>query len=647
VPDADGPPVAARQDLALRAVDVRAAPRVVASVSDAERSLLRRAATAQGFEVESVLPGDLAGRLARGQRGFEVLALDARAAVGLAPEAAVAVAKAVESGVGLYVEAGDDAQAWADLARSPLGALLPLEPLPEPPAPPPPPPPAPPKPPDPPEPPRTPPPPAPGPGLKAERQPEEALPISLLIVLDRSASMHGMRWAMAAEAAVRAAAVLSPWDRVGVVTFAESARIDLAMGAATTQAQVAMNLPAQADGTGTNIVAALKKAAEVMRGETNPIRHVLLLTDGYHNPSGRRNESAIWADLVRPLGQRGVTLTAVGVSYEHDERTLKEIVQWARRGLYIPAYEPAQVPTVFTVDARRVAEARSKEARARLPDPEAPPAKPEPRPPDPVTPPPAPETPREASKEPPPTPKVDLVRLALAQPHAATRGFADTDLPTVGATRRTGPRLAAAVLLTREQAPALAARRQGLGRVLAFAVPPADPGLVAWPALGRFYGQALRSLVAPLSTFEGGPRPYVVAGPRGDALAFATGDGARLGPWRARWSAGGVERDLGAVDPGDPDPLDLPAAPRGEVAHVALEDGEGRSVGALTYVAGIATDAPSPDRTAARLTEMLAGVTAVAADAPERPRRPLAPWLVAFALFLLPFDTRLHRRRDS
>lgn len=650
VPSADAP-ATEPPELALAEVQVEERPRVVMLLADPERDPLRRAASAQGFDVEALAPSDLGARLAGGAAGFHVLALDAPSALRLDTEVQRRVALLVENGLGLFLAAGEDPQAWAALAGTPLGTLLPLEPLaplpPPPPTPRPPPPTAPP-PPDEPE-------PAPGPGLKAERQPEEALPISLLLVLDRSASMQGMAWAMAVEAAARAAQVLSPFDRVGVVTFAEEARIELAMGPVLTAGSVALHLPAEAQGRGTNLVAALRKAAEVMQREHAPIRHVLLLTDGFHNPTGTHAEQALWSEVVKPLARLGVTLTVVGLGEGHDATTLKQIRQWVPSSHYRAANRPSEVPTIFIVDTQGLSVARSKEARARLPDPDARPIPPVPTPkapvPEPAAPPPPapspePATPAPPAPGPPPEPpEARLLALRLGTPHPALKGFLAADLPKVEAPLRAGPRLAGVVVLERGPLePVLGARRFGLGRVLAWLGRPRDPWLATWPELARLYGQSLRSLLPPEGTFEQQLRPRVLATPRGDRLELAGLLPPAAGPLTVAWRSEALVQDLGRIDPTQPgEGIELPSAPRGSVAHVTLTDAQGRLAGALTYVAGTAQGPPDAEAARAELARRLAGRVPSAAALVER-QVALARWLLLLALLLLPLDAWLHRR---
>ena len=157
----------------------------------------------------------------------------------------------------------------------------------------------------------------------AERRPEDALPITLLLVIDRSGSMAAERkLTLAIAAAEEAAAQLAPTDRVGVVTFADDATVDLPPRPASQVAVRSLAVGLVADGN-TDIYRALKAAQAVMRAERNPIRHVILLTDG------RDTKSDVYGTLPGELLAEKITLTTVGLGYSIDERSLKELARLA------------------------------------------------------------------------------------------------------------------------------------------------------------------------------------------------------------------------------------------------------------------------------------------------------------------------------
>jgi hypothetical protein len=634
------------QEATRRLVEVGAPPRALAVLADPLASPVRRALSAQGFQVTVAPPEALAEALSANGPRPDAVVLDADSAVLLPPDVATALVLAVEEGLGLYVVAGG-AEAWTALATSPLGAVLPLEPLPPPP--PPPPAPAPSPPPAAPRPSPEPPKPDGGPGLRAERRPEEALPISLLLIVDRSGSMEGLKLAMAVEGGRRAAAALAPSDRVAVITFADDATLDVPPMAAGALGNLAWRLAFLEAGGNTDIYGALRRGAEVLEAERAPIRHLVLLTDGRQTTT-----EALFGPLMRRLSAAGITTTAVGLGPTHDEVLLKTIVQYGPGGRYVPVDSPGEIPTILTRDTQRVHEARRAEAVARglVQDPRREPLPPPEEPEEPAPPPP-PEAPPPAPAE-----EGDLARpLVLLRPHEATRGLAPDEMPAVGAPLRSRVAGPAALLIAREgrstagAEPVLAARRVGLGRVLAFALPPDAVGLEAWAGQERVHVQGVRAVMAPEGAFAGTPELRLSRTPEGERLRVEVDPGAGSRTLALTWHGPDGPVALGPLEVPTPEDHALPAAPAGTVAGVTLEDDEGRLVAPpLTYlVAEPADEGPraGDPYALARLLGRSGPDEAPAAASPVGAtpvRTAWWPWWLAAALLLLPFDVALHRR---
>lgn len=637
VEGADGTSVVRRSP-----VVVRAPPRALVVAPDGDGGVLRRALAAQDVATATVTPDALRGAL---DASVDLVALDADVAGSLAPATAEALAARVRAGTGLLVWAGRDAGAWTTLGAGPLGPWLPLHPE-APPTPPPPPAPLPEEPDPAPEPDPT---PTPGPGLAVETRAEEALPISLLLVVDRSGSMavEG-KLAMAMAAAEEAAAQLAPTDRVGVVTFADDATVDVPLRAAGRASTLGLAVGLVAAGN-TDIFRALETAARVMRDEETPIRHVVLLTDG------RDSKSDVFGALPSAMAAAGITITTVGLGYSIDERALKDLAREGR-GRYLYAPTARDLPRILTRDTRTVLDARGAAAeRARLDEAArnpAPAAKAPPRPPT------APRAPR-PSTPPPPPPVEDAGRLRRGRPHDAIAGLLDADLPVVGAPRPATARPDAAVLLAREDGrPALAAGRADLGRVVVLAVPSDDPRLRAWAALPRLVAQAARSVAAPVAA---GPvaAVRVVATAHGDELHVSLPDGVAPEDAAAALAveAGPPEGAVAATFVGAQDGeavwrLPAVAGPLG-VARVALRAGTAGAatrLPAVAYAPGRApalADDPDPAALSAAVGAPVAADAAGLFDAaPRRVDAPtsLVPFLLALALALLPLDAWLHRR---
>ncbi|MEZ6006810.1 MAG: vWA domain-containing protein [Planctomycetota bacterium] len=628
-------------DSARQVVFVPAAPRYLAALADPPSSWSARAAAAQGLPLQRLTGA--ADELVQ----TDVVVADAAFLANLPSDAAEALARAVRSGRGLVVEAGGSDEAWARLATSPLAALLPLTPLPQPPPEPEPAPPPPPTPPPPPPP--VAPPPRGGPGLAAKRAPDEALPITLLLLIDRSGSMEGEKFQMALEAAHGAAQALGAADRLGAIVFAEDARLVLAPRAGRPNLKLALGL-VQADGTETNIHAALAKAAEVMASETGRIRHVLLLTDGEQHPPG-----PLFSSVMGPLRAGGITLTAVGMGRGARMSQLREIVRLAAGGAALYAPTPDQVPVVVTRDTQRITEVRG-ERVARLPDPEQRPEpspdaepvrEPEPSPPTPPTPPPAPPKPKPA----PPVP------LRTRAPHEVLSGFGQATWPAVGTLRLARVHGDALVVLERDDddaAPALVMSRPGLGRVAVMLVPPKDEGWATWPRAAAFMGQVLASVAAP----EGGPAdvPRLEVRAPGEGPAYLEVLWPAEAPARLELFAsveGGRRQALGVTSPRERRqsiPLPPTVAPGARVRIESVLDGQ--PLPALERIVPrrppVAVQAADAAGLAAALGPAVVEPATFVADLPWGARSrdiPRWPWVLAAALAWLLVDIAAHRRK--
>ena len=641
--------------LARRLVEVGAPPNALGLFADGAGGPWAKALQAQGVALETTTGAGLGARLSSG-RIPDLVVADARSLASLGPDVAHLLRARVEDGLGLVIEAGDDAPTWASLAVGPMAPVLPVTPQPEPPKPPP----------EEPKPPPQEPPPPPiekpeedeGPGLGTERRPEEALPITLLLLVDRSGSMAGPidKLNMAILGAQRAAEALSPWDRVGVITFASDVEIAIPVRSARSASTLAAWLSGVEPDMlpGTDIAGALRKAREVMARERSPIKHVILLTDGRQYPSG-----PIFGPIVKPMRKQGITITAVGIGRGSHMAQLREIVQWAARGQVRSARTPAQIPRILTRDTRRIAEKRRVDAEKidaslhdeRKKDTPRPPPKDEPKPPPP--PPvddPPPSTPSE-NDGPPADKALPVVRMRA---HESLAGFSDAEWPSVSMPRRAEPRRGGVVLLARQDgAPVLAATRAGLGRVLAWMVDPTDAGALGWQPLGRLFAQVGRSALAPEGAFEYLPRPRVVQTPDGARLHVTWPPGASSGHVHARWvGPGGETRDVGSFTPEDADAgKPLPPAPVGARCRVELALPGGPAPAPLSYLVAAGPEAaPQPADVEALQTALDGPLTDPAAfvralptlTRDERtPRWPIFLWL---AILLLPLDALAHRR---
>jgi len=438
-------------------------PRVLLLAAAPRRSFLAQSLLTQGIEAEVL------GATAEG--GPDLAGYDAVVLLPDAPVEAVvartgALTEFLGRGGGLLAVGGRDGPGLARFHGTPVAFLLPLDVPPRPP-------------PEPAAPPKA---PAEEPRIEIVEEKKQAYPVSLCLLLDRSLSMgEEDKLRRAKEAALAAATALTPEDRISVIAFNEKPALLLAPRAAGRGAPVAAAIQALEPQGQTGMFQALAAGLELMRTETAPIRHLVLLSDGISTDEGP------WRDLLKTMSEEKVTLSTVGVGFRIDQR-LPTLARWGQGKFWI-ANHPHEIPQVVTQDTRDLLEARGRRGRdaerpAPKPPEKPPPPKPEPEPPA--------EPPRPPRGEP-------LVADPLA-PREALLGVEDGALPTVHGFEEGTPRLAAwvAARAGAEGPPVLAYHRAGLGTVAALAI---DPDAAASGALrehreaGRILAQLLRSIL--------------------------------------------------------------------------------------------------------------------------------------------------------
>jgi hypothetical protein len=267
---------------------------------------------------------------------------------------------AVRHGTGLLVTGGRlDAHGAGRLRGSAIVRALPIF-LPPPP-PPREPPPVPPRPPSP-----APPEPSPSAALSEDEQDRPAAMVTLLLVVDASGSMHGVPIEMARRAAQEAAATLAAEDRIGLLSFREDVRWDLALGPAGDGPAVRRALAKLTAGGGTDLLPALQEARRALLRENTAVRHIIVLSDGETSVFGLK-------EAVEDLVRDGATLSTVGIGGGFDARVLGALAAWGKGRTYA-AVDPKVLPRIVTLDTRRVVEAgaAAKPVDMPVPPPETP-----------------------------------------------------------------------------------------------------------------------------------------------------------------------------------------------------------------------------------------------------------------------------------
>ncbi|WP_298819748.1 VWA domain-containing protein [Chloroflexus sp.] len=288
-------------------------------------------------------------------------------------------------------------------------------------------------------------------------------PISLLLIIDRSASMSAAfgisKFDMAKEAAILALTALQPSDRIGVLAFDTDTiwtvpfqEVGEGANIVELQQQIAM----MALGGGTNIERALAVGLPALATEPERERHAVLLTDGrsYSNNYPR------YQQLVETARAAQITLSTIAIGLDADTELLEQLAQWGN-GRYYFAPNANDLP--------RITLQESEIAGAEL-----------------------------TVEQPVPT--------LLEQPHPLVRGIDPRALPPLDGYIALQPKPEATVVLkSPAEDPLLAVWQYGLGRSVAWMASAAAPWASAWPGwpdYDRFWGQLVRYT---LPTPDSGP----------------------------------------------------------------------------------------------------------------------------------------------
>jgi len=165
--------------------------------------------------------------------------------------------------------------------------------------------------------------------LLIEAQPQQAsvsagAPVNFCMVLDRSGSMDGPNIANLKQAITEVIEMLQPQDQVAVVVFDETAEVIVPMQAVSDKTMLNNRIEAIQVQGGTAMSSGLELGLAELRKSLSADRvsHLLLLTDGQ-----------TWGDedrcraLAHELGQAGVSVTALGLGDEWNERLLDDLAE--------------------------------------------------------------------------------------------------------------------------------------------------------------------------------------------------------------------------------------------------------------------------------------------------------------------------------
>ena len=171
--------------------------------------------------------------------------------------------------------------------------------------------------------------------------------LALMLAIDRSGSMTGLKLELAKEAARATTEILGSSDLIGVVAFDSAARVLVRLQRAANRLRILGDIARLTSGGGTSIKPALAEAYSQLGPASARVKHVILLSDGQSSYAGI-------PQLVDEMAQARITVSAVGVGGGAD-RTLLQMIAERGGGRFYHTDDPRSIPKIFTKETTQVA----------------------------------------------------------------------------------------------------------------------------------------------------------------------------------------------------------------------------------------------------------------------------------------------------
>ena len=165
---------------------------------------------------------------------------------------------------------------------------------------------------------------------------------ALMLVIDRSGSMQGVKVELAKSAAVASVELLSSRDYVGVAAFDSAATWIVPMRRASDPGRINARIATLNAGGGTNLHPAMVAGYQALAEVHAKVKHMLILTDGRTTGGG-------YEALAAEMNGRGMTVSTVAIGTSADIALLRRIADAGAGEAYV-TNDPSNIPRIFTRD---------------------------------------------------------------------------------------------------------------------------------------------------------------------------------------------------------------------------------------------------------------------------------------------------------
>ncbi|NOX53734.1 MAG: VWA domain-containing protein [Planctomycetes bacterium] len=163
--------------------------------------------------------------------------------------------------------------------------------------------------------------------------------LAMVLVIDKSGSMGGMKIELAKDAAKAAVELLGSRDQIGVIAF-EGSTFWISELAPVVDKRMAMDrISSLQAGGGTNMYPAMEEAYHALRKTAAKLKHVIILTDGISAPGD-------FEGITQAMAAERITVSTVAIGQGADLNLLEEIARIGR-GRYYFTDDPMAIPQIF------------------------------------------------------------------------------------------------------------------------------------------------------------------------------------------------------------------------------------------------------------------------------------------------------------
>jgi Mg-chelatase subunit ChlD len=269
--------------------------------------------------------------------------------------------------------------------------------------------------------------------------------IAIVLVIDKSGSMEGVKMQLAKRAALATAEAINPRDVIGIVAFDSEAEVLLELTPAGDHGTISDKVSTLEAGGGTFIYPGLEDAHTMLEASNARKKHVILMTDGMSQGFG-------YPELAQLMASDGITISTVGIGSDADVKLLEQIAS-AGGGRSYFTNDFYSIPQIFTREALRASKSMLVER---------------------------------------------LVTTAKVSDDESLLELDAAELPPLGGYVATSPRdVAKTILISDAGDPILAKWRSGLGRTAAFTSdtkPRWAEDWIKWEGFAKFWAQLVRSI---------------------------------------------------------------------------------------------------------------------------------------------------------